>query len=62
MLALSRPVFAKGKPQKMLGMDDDSGHERNAELKATLKKGERVHVKVRVRYVERAGEAALMVW
>ena len=43
-------------------MDDDSGHERNAELKATLRKGEHVHVKVRVRYVERAGEAAVMVW
>lgn len=62
VLALSRPSGANGKPQKALGIDDDSGHERNAELKATLKKGERVHVKVRVRYVERAGEVALMVW
>ena len=62
VLSLSQPVSVKGKPQKPLGMDDDSGHERNAELKATLKKGERLHVKVRVRYVKRAGEAALMVW
>ncbi len=62
VLALSQPVSARGKPQKALGMDDDSGHERNAELKATLRKGEHVDVKVRVRYVERAGEAALMVW
>ena len=62
LLALSRPGPAKGQPQKAIGMDDDSGHERNAELKATLRKGEHVHVKVRVRYVERAGEAAVMVW
>ena len=62
VLSLSQPVSVKGKPQKALGMDDDSGHERNAELKATLRKGEHVDVKVRVRYVERAGEAALMVW
>lgn len=62
VLALSLPVSAKSKSQKALGIDDDSGHERNAELKTILKKGERVHVKVRVRYVARAGEAALMVW
>ena len=62
VLALSKPAAAKGKLPTALSMDDDSGHERNAELKVTLKKGERVHVKVRVRYVENKGEAALMVW
>jgi Astacin (Peptidase family M12A) len=61
-LLLSRPAAAKGKAPTLLGHDDDSGHERNAELKVALKKGERVQVKVRVRYVEKAGEAALMVW
>lgn len=62
MLALSKSAATKGQAQKQIGLDDDSGHERNAELKAKLRKGERVHVKVRVRYVENAGEAALMVW
>ena len=61
-LLLSRPAAAKGKAPTLLGHDDDSGHERNAELKVALKKGERVQVKVRVRYVEKMGEAALMVW
>ena len=61
-LLLSRPAAAKSQAPRLLGHDDDSGHERNAELKVALKKGERVQVKVRVRYVEKAGEAALMVW
>ena len=62
ILALAQPAAAKGAAQKHIAEDDDSGHERNAELKATLKKGQRVHVKVRIRYVAKAGEAALMVW
>ncbi len=61
-LLLSRPAAVKGRAPTLLGHDDDSGHERNAELKVALKKGERVQVKVRVRYVEKMGEAALMVW
>ena len=61
-LLLTRAAVAKGKAPTLLGHDDDSGHERNAELKVTLKKGERVQIKVRVRYVEKTGEAALMVW
>ena len=62
ILALSRPAAAKGRAAQSLGHDDDSGHDRNAEMKVTLKKGDRVQVKVRVRYVEKTGEAALMVW
>jgi Astacin (Peptidase family M12A) len=61
-LALVKPAPGKGQAQKQIAQDDDSGHERNAELKVSLKKGERIHVKVRVRYVEKAGAAALMVW
>jgi hypothetical protein len=61
-LAISKPAPAKGQAQKHIAQDDDSGHERNATLKLTLKKGERVQVKVRMRFVEKAGEAAVMVW
>ena len=61
-LLLTRAAVARGKAPTLLGHDDDSGHERNAELKVALKKGERVQIKVRVRYVEKTGEAALMVW
>jgi hypothetical protein len=61
-LALSRKAVAKGKPPVEIGHDDDSGYERNAELRVKIKKGERINVKVRVRYAERAGEAALMVF
>jgi Astacin (Peptidase family M12A) len=62
VLALSQATGAKGQLQKTIGEDDDSGHDRNAEIKVKLKKGDRVTVKVRVRYVEKKGETALMVW
>ncbi len=62
VLSITRKAAVKTKPPVELGQDDDSGHERNAEVRAKLKKGDRVHVKVRVRYAERAGEAALMVF
>jgi Astacin (Peptidase family M12A) len=61
-LALSRKATAKSKPPVEIGHDDDGGHDRNAELRVKLKKGERINVKVRMRYAERTGEAALMVF
>ena len=61
LIALLANKWMNGSTQH-IAEDDDSGHERNAELKATLKKGQRIHVKVRIRYVAKAGEAALMVW
>ena len=62
LLGLSRPAAAKGKAQTHIGQDDDSGFDRNSEMKVKLKKGERVHVRVRMRFVEKAGEAAVMVF
>jgi Astacin (Peptidase family M12A) len=62
VVALSRKPEAKGKVPAELARDDDSGYERNAELRLILKKGERVNVKVRVRYTVRPGETALMAF
>ena len=42
--------------------DDDSGAERNASLRLNLKKGDKVRVQVRLRYVKDRGNAALMAW
>ena len=47
---------------KMLAHDDDGGHERNSEVQVQLKKGDKVQVKVRMRFIEKAGEAAVMVF
>jgi hypothetical protein len=45
-----------------LAEDDDSGDERNASLRVKLSKGDKVRVKVRMRFIDAGGEAALMAW
>ena len=62
VLAISRKAESKGKAAEVLGRDDDGGHDRNATVQVTLKKGEKVDVKIRMRYIEKSGEAAVMVW
>lgn len=62
VLGVLKPGAKKSAPAAMLAHDDDGGHDRNAEVKVTLKKGDRVNVKVRMRFVEKAGEAAVMVF
>ena len=62
LLAVSRKAATKGKATEVIGQDDDGGEERNAELTIKLKKGEKVDVKVRMRFIEKAGEAAVMVF
>ena len=58
-LAVLRKAGGKLVP---LGQDDDSGDERNANLRVKLRKGDRVRVQVRMRYIENPGEAAVMAW
>ena len=65
VLAVTQAAGKKGaKPgiAKMLAHDDDGGYERNSEVQVKLKKGDKVQVKVRMRFVEKAGEAAVMVF
>lgn len=46
----------------VLAEDDDSGTDRNAKVTVRLGKGDRVRVQVRMRFIEHAGEAAVMAW
>ena len=62
LLAVEQAASKKGAAAKMLAHDDDGGHERNSEVQVKLKKGDKVQVKVRMRFIERAGEAAVMVF
>lgn len=62
VLAVTNKPAKKGAATEVLAHDDDGGHERNAEVNVKLKKGDRVNVQVRMRYVEKSGEAAVMVF
>ena len=62
LLAVEQAASKKGAAAKMLAHDDDGGHERNSEVQIQLKKGDKVQVKVRMRFIEKAGEAAVMVF
>jgi hypothetical protein len=55
-------LHRKGGKLVPLGEDDDSGEERNATLRVKLAKGDRVRVQVRMRYIDKRGNAALMAW
>lgn len=58
-LALQRRKGARLVP---VAEDDDSGVDRNAQVKLKLKKGEALRVQVRMRYIEPAETAAVMAW
>jgi hypothetical protein len=45
-----------------LAEDDDSGADRNANVRVKLRKGDKVAVKVRMRFIDKGGSAALMAW
>lgn len=59
VLAVRESAGANG---AILAEDDDSGTDRNASVRLKLRKGNRVRVQVRMRYIDPAGEAAVMVW
>ena len=52
----------KGRTLVPLVEDDDSGADRNASVRLKLKKGDKVRVQVRMRFIDRAGDAAVMAW
>ena len=62
VLAVTRKQADKTAATETLAQDDDGGHERNSEVKVDLEKGEKVNVQVRMRFVEKSGEAAVMVF
>ena len=58
VVAVSKNATAQSRTPALLAHDDDGGHERNAQVSVALKKGDKVKVHVRMRYVEKRGEAA----
>lgn len=52
----------QGNSSILIAEDDDSGNDRNASASVRLKKGDQIRVKIRMRFIEQAGEAAVMVW
>ena len=51
-----------GAKAAILAEDDDSGTDRNARIRMKLDKGDQVRIQVRMRFIDPAGEAALMAW
>jgi hypothetical protein len=47
---------------KYIGGDDDSGEDRNAYMKLKLLSGHKYLLRIRLYYVERRGETAVMLW
>lgn len=62
VVAVSKNATAQSRTPALLAHDDDGGHDRNAQVSVALKKGDKVRMQVRMRYVEKRGEAAVMVW
>jgi hypothetical protein len=58
-LAIAR---RKGRTLVPLVEDDDSGADRNASVRVKLRKGDKVRVQVRMRFIDRTGNAAVMAW
>jgi len=55
-------LFDGTAPAKLLATDDDSGEDRNAHFKVSLKANGRYLLRVRLQFVESHGETAVMVW